>query len=212
GGGVGGAGVGRGGGKKAGPAATGEGQGVVGWVGRLLQQAVGFGKDVWSHRHEAHQLAHALSEDPRQHQAEDHQNLLGLLDQFWNTEVRATEEEMQQSDDIRRLWITLELAGAIVRGLIADGVILQGFDCVDQYDYTEWLQRHGARARRVWWSAPIRAIYDLVFGFDNGDTARPNLAAGTALRGSLRMFFGYKGAIFWKMQAGMGDIVFTPFY
>jgi uncharacterized protein with NAD-binding domain and iron-sulfur cluster len=198
--------------KEARPAATAEVRGAVGWVQRLLQHAVTFGKDVWTHLHEAHQLVYSLHEDPGQHRPEDHDTLLGLLDQFWQAPVRATPEEMQQSNEVRRLWITLELGGAIVRGLIADRVIHHGFDCIDQYDYTEWLQRHGARDRRIWWSAPIRAIYDLVFGFDNGDTARPNLAAGTALRGSLRMFFGYKGAIFWKMQAGMGDTVFTPFY
>jgi uncharacterized protein with NAD-binding domain and iron-sulfur cluster len=198
--------------KEARPAVTAEVQSIAGWIQRLLQHAVNFGRDLWSHLHDAHHLAHSLPEDPGQHRPEDHQTLLGMLDQFWQAPVRASEEEMKQSNDVRRLWISLELAGAIVRGLIADGVIFRGFDCVDPYDYTEWLQRHGARDPRVWWSAPIRAIYDLVFGFDNGDTTRPNLAAGTALRGSLRMFFGYKGAIFWKMQAGMGDTVFTPFY
>ena len=38
------------------------------------------------------------------------------------------------------------------------------------------------------------------------------LAAGVALRGAMRMFFTYKGALFWKMQAGMGDVVFAPLY
>ena len=33
-----------------------------------------------------------------------------------------------------------------------------------------------------------------------------------AMRGMLRMAFTYKGAIFYKMQAGMGDTVFTPLY
>ena len=28
----------------------------------------------------------------------------------------------------------------------------------------------------------------------------------------LRVAFDYHGAIMWKMQAGMGDTVFTPFY
>jgi uncharacterized protein with NAD-binding domain and iron-sulfur cluster len=32
------------------------------------------------------------------------------------------------------------------------------------------------------------------------------------LRGMMRVAFGYHGAIMWKMQAGMGDVVFTPFY
>ena len=27
-----------------------------------------------------------------------------------------------------------------------------------------------------------------------------------------KMFFEYRGAIFWKMAAGMGDVVFAPLY
>jgi uncharacterized protein with NAD-binding domain and iron-sulfur cluster len=38
------------------------------------------------------------------------------------------------------------------------------------------------------------------------------MAAGVALRGAMRMFFTYRGALFWRMSAGMGDIVFAPLY
>jgi uncharacterized protein with NAD-binding domain and iron-sulfur cluster len=48
--------------------------------------------------------------------------------------------------------------------------------------------------------------------YEDGNAERPGLAAGQAIRGSLRMFFTYRGAFFWKMRAGMGDIVFAPFY
>ena len=33
-----------------------------------------------------------------------------------------------------------------------------------------------------------------------------------ALRGALRMFFTYRGAMFWRMRSGMGDAVFAPLY
>ena len=38
------------------------------------------------------------------------------------------------------------------------------------------------------------------------------MAAGVALENAARLFFTYKGAMFWKMQAGMGDVVFAPLY
>ena len=41
---------------------------------------------------------------------------------------------------------------------------------------------------------------------------RPDLAAGKALQAMIRIAFEYKGAVLWKMQAGMGDTVFTPLY
>src|SRR5436305_258412 len=40
----------------------------------------------------------------------------------------------------------------------------------------------------------------------------PARAGSPAMRGLLRMALTYKGALFYKMQAGMGDIVFAPFY
>ena len=50
------------------------------------------------------------------------------------------------------------------------------------------------------------------FAYEDGDVTRPRIAAGQALRGALRVFFTYRGAFFWKMHAGMGDVVFAPFY
>src|SRR6185295_4652883 len=47
---------------------------------------------------------------------------------------------------------------------------------------------------------------------EGGDPTRPAIAAGTALRGAFRAFFGYRGAFFFRMNAGMGDIVFAPLY
>jgi uncharacterized protein with NAD-binding domain and iron-sulfur cluster len=185
---------------------------ILQWLRRLWRKVALLGEELWSHLHQAHKLAHALHTDPQFHQTDDHHTLINLLDQFGQQPLRASEEKAQDSQFLRRLKIHLELGSAVVRGILRDGVLFHGFDCIDKYDFAEWLQRHGARDPSIWWSAPIRGIYDLVFGYDNGDTTKPNLAAGTALRGCLRMFFGYKGAIFYKMQAGMGDTIFTPLY
>ncbi len=61
-------------------------------------------------------------------------------------------------------------------------------------------------------STLVRGLYDLVFGYENGDIERPGFGAGLGVFLSGKTFFDYKGAIFWKMQAGMGDIVFAPLY
>ncbi len=58
----------------------------------------------------------------------------------------------------------------------------------------------------------VRGIYDLVFAYRDGQANRPSFAAGQALRGSFRMFFGYRGSFAYRMQAGMGDTVFAPYY
>ena len=72
--------------------------------------------------------------------------------------------------------------------------------------------RENGASERALNSAFVRALYDLAFGYENGDIQRPAIAAGQALRGSLRFFFTYRGQLFWKMQAGMGDVVFAPLY
>src|SRR6185503_17954707 len=47
---------------------------------------------------------------------------------------------------------------------------------------------------------------------EDGDYAKPSISAGQALRGFVRAFFTYRGAFFWKMQGGMGDVIFAPLY
>ena len=115
--------------------------------------------------------------------------------------------------ELRRVWEIADVVLAIIRGILRDGLIFnpRGFDAIDDLDWREWLRLHGASELSVN-SAFVRASYDLLFAYEDGDINRPRLAAGQALRGALRMFFTYRGALFWKMQAGMGDIVFAPFY
>src|SRR5439155_2320409 len=93
-------------------------------------------------------------------------------------------------------------------GIVTDP---RGFDAIDEYDCREWLLLNGASERSAD-SGFVRALYDLGFSYEDGDPARPRVAAGQAVRGVVRAFFTYRGAFFWKMQAGMGEVVFAPFY
>ncbi len=165
-----------------------------------------------SHLFCAAERAEALeSIAPHLHLALDHQIILGHLDQFLHEVEQTIAARIAQNDGLRRDWILLSLAGAIVRGVLRDDVIHTGFDPLDRYDFREWLQRHGA-PEIAYQSAPVRALYDLVFAYEQGDMNKPNFAAGVALRALLRTTWGYQGAFAYKMQAGMGDVVFTPLY
>lgn len=116
------------------------------------------------------------------------------------------------ADEIRRLYICVDLALTSLIGMYEDGVFQKGFDVINGEDFYAWLTRHGANPTLTVHSAPVRGFYDLVFAYENGDFDKPNIEAGTMLRGMMRVAFGYHGAIMWKMQAGMGDVVFGPFY
>lgn len=116
-------------------------------------------------------------------------------------------------EDLRRAWQIVDLVLAITRGCVRHGLVFdpRGFDALDEYDCRQWMRSHGAAEESVN-CAFVRGLYDLAFGYRRGDPKQPAIAAGQAIRGALRMFFTYRGQLFWKMQAGMGDVVFAPMY
>jgi len=119
----------------------------------------------------------------------------------------------RRDDAVRRSWQFVDLVGAIVRGIVVDRLLErpEGYAAVDDVDYREWLTRHGASPDTI--ASPlVRVVYDLVFGYEHGEESRPSFSAGTGLLLSGKMFFEYRGAIFWKMTAGMGDVVFAPLH
>jgi uncharacterized protein with NAD-binding domain and iron-sulfur cluster len=120
---------------------------------------------------------------------------------------------IDSDDETRRLWEAIDLTVAVMTGIVRFGLATdpRGFDAIDDYELLDWLRLNGASEGSLN-SALVRGMYDLAFAYKDADPARPNQAAGCALRGSLRMFFTYRGAFFWRMQAAMGDVVFAPFY
>ncbi|QFU21856.1 NAD(P)-binding protein [Shewanella eurypsychrophilus] len=121
-------------------------------------------------------------------------------------------EKLETNDELRRLYIASDLGLTILKGMFADGVFKHGFDVINDYDYREWLTKHGANQTFTVDSAPVRGFYDLVFAYEKGNFDKPNLEAGTIIRSMLRIALCYQGGVMWKMQAGMGDVVFTPYY
>jgi uncharacterized protein with NAD-binding domain and iron-sulfur cluster len=115
--------------------------------------------------------------------------------------------------DHRRSWVLISLVVAAVRGIIADKLITdaRGFAAINDEDFCDWILRHGAH-RDVLDSAMVRGVYDLVFGYRDGDPRRPAVGAGVMTFLIGQVLFGYRGAIFWKMTAGMGDVVIAPLY
>jgi uncharacterized protein with NAD-binding domain and iron-sulfur cluster len=138
-----------------------------------------------------------------------------LILQFHATVASAAQRQLHartvHDNEARRLWEVVDLVLATIRGIIRFGLVTdpRGFEVIDEYDCREWLKLNGASDRAID-SAFLRALYDLAFAYEDGDITKPRIAAGQALRGAVRAFFTYRGAFFWKMQAGMGDVVFAP--
>jgi uncharacterized protein with NAD-binding domain and iron-sulfur cluster len=140
-----------------------------------------------------------------------------LLLRFHDAVAGALRDQLAKligSDDkLRRVWEIVDMMLAVVRGGLRFRLMTdpRGFDAIDDYDCREWLRLNGASEGTIN-GGFVRALYDLTFAYEDGDVKRPRVAAGQGLRGAFRAFFTYRGAFFWKMQSGMGDVVFAPFY
>lgn len=152
-----------------------------------------------------------LPEDPREHRSVEHHALTYLIEGFATNLVTNLEEFFFGSPPAHRLSVLVDLASAMAWGTIWDGVWLKGWDSIDDQDLAEWLDDRGARKESLE-SGYMRAAYEYVFAFEQGDPAAPSQGAGTAMRGLMRLLFAYKGAIFWKMLGSMSQVVFVPFY
>ncbi|BBZ45200.1 FAD-dependent oxidoreductase [Mycobacterium parmense] len=113
----------------------------------------------------------------------------------------------------KRAWLLMSLVTATARGIVADKLITdpRGFRAINDEDFGAWLLRHGGHPDVLEFPL-IRGLYDLVFGYEDADPARPAFGAGLAVFLTGLVLFEYKGAVFWKMTAGMGDVVIAPLY
>lgn len=76
---------------------------------------------------------------------------------------------------------------------------------IDDEHYQDWLLRHGAR-KATTMSTIVRGLGDAVFNSNHEGSA------AAALNGFVRLNLTFRGSVFFKMHAGMGETVFSPFY
>jgi len=121
------------------------------------------------------------------------------------------ESEHENNPSVADL-VTAGLVGAyVLKGMLSDRLITRGFDAINSEDATEWMRRHGA-PNFVVKSPFVELGYHYAFSYIDGDPNQPNMAAGAALRGYMRMFFSQVGSFFYHFQGGMGDVIIKPFY
>jgi uncharacterized protein with NAD-binding domain and iron-sulfur cluster len=119
-----------------------------------------------------------------------------------------------QTDE--RLAILADIGVAVSLGYLRD-IYEKGpnaWNQLNSVDFRAWLGSSGASAKALA-SAPIDAFYDLTFAAINGreiGLGQGSLAAGVSLRAQMEIVLGYANAPLFKMAAGMGDTIFTPFW
>jgi len=109
----------------------------------------------------------------------------------------------------------IDLGLAILRGVCspAHGILVDGdLDRVSDYELRDWLREHGAHEDTLTEGATLEALYDIPFAFRDGDRSQPVMEAGTALRYTLQILYGYKHAVAYRLTAGAGEALVAPLY
>jgi uncharacterized protein with NAD-binding domain and iron-sulfur cluster len=156
-----------------------------------------------------------LPQDPRAVSASDAAELQTVLEHA-RTQLCERPASAAASRDPRK--IVAEVALTIAIGMLRDGVLWQGFDCIDDHEWTDWMRSNGCSEPALE-SAIVRGCYDYVFGFfgshmDVHGNVIPcrNVAAGTGTRILLKLLFTYRGSFFYLLKATMGELLFAPLY
>jgi hypothetical protein len=102
------------------------------WIARLLEEA-GMGAVLGTASLVDHALGlvRALPRDAGLHQTVHHHALVWLLREFGRWLRSLAVDELAGDDELRRLYIMLDLGAAGVVGMVADGVLTHGFDPLD---------------------------------------------------------------------------------
>ncbi len=134
-----------------------------------------------------------------------------LLDQAWDWLKSKLADIIQGNDELRRAYIVADFLLALVRGTVADNIFERGFDSIDNENFSDWLQRHGASVLTA--SSPMALnTVNLSYQYPDGDTSRTALmGAGAYLHWTLRSY-AYMGAFAWCFEAGTGETVIAPLY
>lgn len=186
------------------------------WLGKLFSFVKGevdeIGEDALEFMTGLYQSIDDLPDDFKQITPEQRKHLSKSAKRLkhWLEEIFSY--LLDTNDELRRLFICIDLGLTVFIGMLEDGVFEHGFNVINDMDYRDWLTKYGANVKYTVNSAPVRGFYDLVFAYENGDFSKPNVEAGTILRSMMRIGICYKGSIMYKMQAGMGDTIFTPFH
>jgi uncharacterized protein with NAD-binding domain and iron-sulfur cluster len=139
--------------------------------------------------------------------------VLPFLEAMSSAVRQQVEPFFSQDPELSPVWHAIDLGMTAMLGIVRFGLVSdpRGFDAINDYDFREWMSINGASESTV--NSPlVRSSYDLAMAYEGGDYNSARHAAGVGLRGSLRFLFTYRGALVWKMRAGMGDVVFAPFY
>ena len=140
--------------------------------------------------------------------AAHHREAAVSLVETFRKQVASAVRSAPQDDETRRLDILYDLAAGLIGGMLSEDVLSGGFDAIDDWEWSEWMEHHGCKLKSLQ-SAIVRGCYDYVFGYIRGVR---EIGAGVGTLALLRLLLTYKGSIFYTLREPMGDFLFAPLY
>ncbi len=124
---------------------------------------------------------------------------------------KSLHELVEKSDELRWMFVQVDLLLTCFKGAIADDLLAKGIDSVDGEDYREWLTRHGASDITLAAALP-QAIPNTCMQYPFGDsTVLPNMAASAFLTFVFRQLAA-KGQSAYFFRVSTGETVIMPLY
>ena len=137
--------------------------------------------------------------------------LVGLLKGIRFLVRELTAGHVERNIKICRFAMMMDLGLTGVIGILDDKLYSRGFGVANDMNIKDFMAKHGASELSL--TGPLMdALYGGVFGYKDGDLNKGDVEAGTVLRGGLLAITCAKESFVWRMQAGMGDVVFAPYY
>ncbi|HKE25746.1 MAG TPA: NAD(P)-binding protein [Bryobacteraceae bacterium] len=172
------------------------------WLGSILERL------ALTPIHIAARLARALERAHAGRRRRRRWLLVRLLGAVLGWLIRWAEAGLEESPRARQVLRAIDVAAAAVRGALADDLLTRGLEAVAHRDMIEWLESHGSRYARL----VLLPLYDGGFAYEDGNSGKLRMAADAGLYFALRQFLTCRGAFSYHMNAGMGDVVFSPLY
>src|SRR5665213_3559403 len=137
--------------------------------------------------------------------------LLAIVEDGWTWLGGLLLPLIEEDDHLRHAFIIVDYIAALIRGLLKDNVAANGFDALDDQNWSDWLASHGASPLTI--SSPVAfTTINLSYQYPAGDTSlAPVMAAGCYLHWTLRSF-AFMGSMVWHFAAGTGETVIAPLY
>ena len=123
------------------------------------------------------------------------------------SDISTTEE----NNSIRELLSAADTASTVIKGILDDNLLENGYDAINHLDLREWLKKHGANSKTLD-SGFVKFHYDMFFSYRNGNIDEPDSEAGTLLKFALKFYFCYDDISYFHGAGGDGDVIFAPIY